>query len=158
MTAAFVTRHRVRSYELDIMGHVNNAAYLNWLEQARLEAFQSLGWPLEALIARRWMTTVARIEIDYRREARFGDEIAISTALERVGDSSIALRHGMDRESEPPGRIAEARVVLVWLDQDRRPARVPDEVREALQTAADGERVDRSGRTGTEEKGTAGVE
>lgn len=134
----FVTRHRVRSYELDIMGHVNNAAYLNWLEQARLEAFESLGYPLEDLIARRWMTTVARIEIDYRREARFGDEIAITTRLDRIGESSLALAHRLVRAGPGAGLVAEARAVLVWLGEDRRPARVPDEVRRAIAEASPG--------------------
>lgn len=139
MNAPFVTRHRVRSYELDIMGHVNNAAYLNWLEQARLEAFEALGYRLEDLIARQWMTTVARIEIDYRREARFGEEIAILTEVERVGTSSIALAHRLERAGVRD-LVAEARVVVVWLGPDGRPARVPDEVRRAIEAAAPGRR------------------
>lgn len=127
-----MTIFRVRSYELDIMGHVNNAVYLSWLEQARLEAMEALGYPLEALIARRWMATVARIEIDYRSEARFGDEIRISTEPERVGRTSLTLRHRLERDGDPEELVADARVVLVWLGPDGRPAPVPEEVREAL--------------------------
>lgn len=141
MSGIVATRHRVRSYELDIMGHVNNAVYLSWLEQARLEALEALGYPLEALIARRWMTTVARVEIDYRREARFGDEIVISTRPERIGNSSITLRHRIERENDPRALVAEARVVLVWLGEDGRPAPVPDEVRETLDAARGRERA-----------------
>lgn len=147
MSRRFLTRLRVRSYELDILGHVNNAVYLNWLEQARLEAFEALGYPLEALIERRWATTVARIEIDYRREARFGDQLLLSTELERIGRSSITLRHRMEREGDPEPAVAEARVVIVWLGADGRPAPVPEEVRRAL--AAEGEGSDAAAEDGS---------
>lgn len=150
MTSTPDLRVTVRSYELDIMGHVNNAVYLQWLEQARLQVLESLGYPLEALIRRRWVTTVARIEIDYRREARFGDEIRISTEAERVGRTSLTLRHRLERGEETGDLVAEARVVLVWLGADGQPASVPDEIRAALARRASAGGSERSPRAAGE--------
>ncbi len=154
MERRFITRVRVRSYELDMLGHVNNAVFLNWLEQARLEAFERIGWSLEALIARRWMTHVVRIEIDYRREVRFGDEVVVLTRVEGIGRTSLTLAHSLERaapgagarsgegraraeDGSEPEVVAEARVVVVWLGQDGRPTPVPEEVRRSLATPAD---------------------
>ncbi|MFQ5689742.1 MAG: acyl-CoA thioesterase [Gemmatimonadota bacterium] len=134
MARVFVSRFRVRSYELDFLGHVNNAVYLNWLEQARLQALGELGYPLEALIERAWVTLVARIEIDYRREVRHGDDIRLRTEVERVGRTSLTLHHRFERIDDEVPLVAEARVVIVWIGQDGRPAPVPDEVRERLRS------------------------
>lgn len=131
----FTARFTVRSYELDMLGHVNNAVYLNYLEQARLQAFEFLGWPLQGLLDGSWMTTVARIEIDYRREARFGDRLVVVTEVDRVGRTSITLAHRIERESDPTSPVADARVVIVWLGPEGRPSPVPDEVRRALEGA-----------------------
>ncbi len=154
MSPAFRSRVRVRSYELDMLGHVNNAVFLNWLEQARLEAFEVLGWSVEDLVRRRWLSNVARIEIDYRREVRFGDVVDVTTGLERLGRTSLTLAHRLvrvagvaDEGTEPAGRrgaegpddrpdlVAEARVVVVWLDEHGRPTPVPREVRRALEAS-----------------------
>lgn len=114
-----------------MLGHVNNAVFLNWLEQARLEIFEEIGWSLEALIGRRWVSNVVRIEIDYRREVRFGDEIELATWLERIGTSSITLAHRLSRDGSEV--VAEARVVVVWLGADGRPSPVPEELRAELE-------------------------
>lgn len=128
------TAIEVRSYELDMLGHVNNAVFLNWLEQARLAALEALGFGVEALIEREWSSNVVRIEIDYRRPARFGDRLRVLTWLDRVGNTSLALGHRIERRDDPKGGpVAEAKVIVVWLDRKGGPTRVPAEVRERLE-------------------------
>ncbi|MGH7540625.1 MAG: acyl-CoA thioesterase [Gemmatimonadota bacterium] len=131
----FETTVQVRSYELDILGHVNNAVYLNWLEQARLAALEELGLGVEALIDREWLSNVVRIEIDYRRPARFGDRLRLLTWVERLGRTSLSLGHRILREGEgeDAAPTADARVVVVWLDAGGRPTPIPREVRERLE-------------------------
>ena len=109
----FVSRFPVRSYELDILAHVNNAVYLNWLEQARLAAFDEIGYPLDALVERRWVTNVVRIEIDYRRPVVHGQTVVCRTELEGVGRTSLTLGHRLEVEGDPHPPAAEARVVVV---------------------------------------------
>ena len=59
----FSARWRVRGYELDSNGHVNNAVYLTYMEEARI-AFLSQASEEDAL-----GMVVARIEIDFRSPA-----------------------------------------------------------------------------------------
>lgn len=97
-----------------MLGHVNNAVFLNWLEQARLQVLESLGWSVEDLVLQRWLSNVVGIEIDYRREVRFGDVVDVSTHLERLGNTSLTLGHRLLRVSGPAvdaaDLVAEARV------------------------------------------------
>jgi len=71
--------HRVRACEVDTVGHVNNAAYLDVMSQAVLDALEQAGWPLERLVADGGVPFVGRADLEYRDGARYGDELAIAT-------------------------------------------------------------------------------
>lgn len=115
----FVHRERARWNDCDPLGHVNNAAYSTFLEQARVALLGDLG----GLI-------LARVEIDFRAEMRPGDEVAIGSRCARVGTKSFELEHELrvgDR------LVAEARSVLVGYDYAAGASvPVPDELKERL--------------------------
>ncbi|VTR27855.1 Long-chain acyl-CoA thioesterase FadM [Serratia fonticola] len=85
---------KVRGYHLDVYQHVNNARYLEFLEEARWE------W-LEDLDAFHWMTQnniafiVVNININYRKPAVLGDKLRI--------DSQMLQLNGKERCTEPAG-------------------------------------------------------
>jgi acyl-CoA thioester hydrolase len=101
------------------MGHVNNAVYSTYLEQARIGV---LGGLSEFILA--------RVEIDFRAELRAGEEIEVRTRCGRVGTKSFDLEH----ELRTDGRVvAEARSVLVAYDYEQgRSVEVSDAVRARL--------------------------
>lgn len=129
----FETRVRVRSYELDGFGHVNHAVYLNYFEEARIRALAQAGHPLDDVLDRGWGVHVVRVEVDYRREGRLGDELLIRTRVDEVKRSSIAVIQRAERADDgDPELVCRARVVWVWVDEGGRPRRVPADVRDAL--------------------------
>ena len=88
------------------MGHVNNAAYSTYLEQARIAVLGGL----EPFI-------LARVEIDFRAELRAGEEIEIRSRCSRIGTKSFDLEHQL----WAGGRlVAEAKSVLVGYDYGTR--------------------------------------
>ncbi len=98
----FVHREHVRFRDVDAMGHVNNAVYSTYLEQARIGVLGDL----EPFI-------LARVEIDFRAELRSGEQIEVRTRCARVGTKSFELEHQIwtgDR------LVADARSVLVGYD------------------------------------------
>ncbi|MEX0856072.1 MAG: thioesterase family protein [Gemmatimonadota bacterium] len=132
---SFETRIRVRSYELDGLGHVNHAVYLNYLEQARYDAMEAGGFPHTAVLGRGWGIYVVRIEVDYRRQCFQGDHLRILTGVEHFRKVSMTIGQQIHRsgEGETDGEPAvTARVTLVWIDERGRPMRVPPEARRAL--------------------------
>lgn len=118
----FVRRERVRFNDCDPMGHVNNALYSTYLEEARIGALGGLG---EFILA--------RVEIDFRSELRAGEEIEIASRCSRVGTKSFELEH---RITAGERVVAEATSVLVSYDYERGASMpVPDELRRRLEAA-----------------------
>lgn len=125
---AFEIDISVRSYELDMLGHVNNAVYLSWLEQARLSALEACGFTVRGLVDGSWLTNIVRAEIDFRKPVLYGDRLHVSTRLERVGRTSLTLGHEIRRgvgEADGGEVVSTATVVIVWLDAEGRPTPVP---------------------------------
>ncbi len=118
----FSQRVHVRFRDCDAMGHVNNAVYSTYLEEARIGV---LGGLTEFILA--------RMEIDFRAELRAGEEVEIGTRCSRVGTKSFELEHELRAGDRV---VASARIVLVAYDYERgESVPVPDELR-ALLTAA----------------------
>ena len=119
----FSRRERVRFRDCDAMGHVNNAVYSTYLEEARIGVLGGLS-----------SFILARMEIDFRAELRAGEEVEIGTRCPRVGTKSFELEH----ELRAGGRVvATARSVLVSYDYERgESVPVPDDLRARL-TAPD---------------------
>lgn len=115
----WVHREPVRFRDCDAMGHVNNAVYSTYLEQARIGVLGGLSDFI-----------LARMEIDFRAELRHGEEVEVRTRCARIGTKSFVLEH----ELAADGRVvAEARSVLVSYDYERgESVPVPDELRARL--------------------------
>jgi acyl-CoA thioester hydrolase len=77
--AGFATYFRVRQYEMDVLGHVNNAVYLHYLEQAAVEHADALGFTIERLRELGGLFIARRHEIDYLRPATAGDALEVVT-------------------------------------------------------------------------------
>jgi acyl-CoA thioester hydrolase len=106
----FVHRERVRFRDLDGFGHVNNAVYLTYLEEARNALLAHLG--LARRVAEITMI-LARAEIDFRAQAGIGDELEIGVRPARLGTKSFDLEYVV-RAGERV--VAEERSVLVGYD------------------------------------------
>jgi|SRR5687767_11022741 len=133
MSAIFSHTLDVRFRDCDAMGHVNNAVYLTYLEQARFAYWRSLwGSDLEALPHGTPGVILARAEIDYRRPAKYGDSLEIRISLEKVGRSSITSSYEvLDANGQ---LVANARTVLVTYDYKAgRPVPITDEIRARLE-------------------------
>lgn len=126
------TQLEARSYELDAFGHVNHAVYLNYFEHARFQALETHGFPVSELRRRNEGVHVVRVEVDYRAEAMLGQAVTVRTEVEEIRHSSLTLRQQAHDPERPELVFASARVVAVWIGPDRRPMRVPDDVRRAL--------------------------
>jgi acyl-CoA thioester hydrolase len=126
----------VRTSELDSFGHVNHAVYLNYFEHARFESLKEAGFSWALLGERQWAIFVVRIEVDYLAEARREDQLQIRTWADSFRRTSMVLAQEMIRDDGSETVVARARVTAVWIGPDRRPMRVPDEVRKGLTTEA----------------------
>jgi acyl-CoA thioester hydrolase len=121
---SFVHREVVRFRDCDPMGHVNNAVFSTYLEQARLAWFGSdEEMPLTDVI-------LARTEIDFRSPVTVGETVEVSVRPTRLGTKSFELAY----ELHAGGRlVAEAKSVLVGYDYGlARSTEIPERWRRRL--------------------------
>jgi len=88
---AHSTKLSVRGYHLDVYGHVNNARYLEFLEEARWQFFEERG-VINAITGEELGMVVVNININYRRPALIHEALEITTELTRVGNKSLIIR------------------------------------------------------------------
>ena len=119
----FVHEETVRFRDLDSMGHMNNAVYATFLEQARLAFLSQYGAHVQNMI-------LARLEIDFRSPVEFGETIEIAVTPTRVGTKSFDLEYVLRADERV---VAEAKTVLVAYDYaEARSVEIPDEWKERL--------------------------
>jgi acyl-CoA thioester hydrolase len=122
----------VRMPDLDSFGHVNHAVFLNYLEHGRFRALADAGFEWDVLAERGWSIFVVRIEVDYLAEATRGDSLFVRTWADSFRRTSMVLAQQIARADEPHVVVVRARVIAVWIGPDRKPMRVPPDVRAGL--------------------------
>ena len=109
--------------DIDFMGHVNNARYLSWVQDAVLSHWRKLA-PAEAVTSKAWVAL--KHEITYRRPAFLDDEVIAETVLEKIAGArafySTVIQRGEDV-------LAEVKSAWCCIDAETlRPARIGKEV------------------------------
>lgn len=122
----------VRTSELDSFGHVNHAVYLTYFEHARFQALKEAGFDWDVLDSRQWAIFVVRIEVDYLAEAKREDELLVRTWADSFRRTSMKLGQEIVRNDGSGIVVARALVTAVWIGPNRKPIRVPEEVRDGL--------------------------
>jgi acyl-CoA thioester hydrolase len=118
---------RPRVSETDMLGHINNVAVVAWFEEGRSYMVREALGGAEVRLP---PFVLARIEIDFAAQLFFGHETRVSSAVEKLGNSSVVVEQWIIQRDEV---CARARVVLVHFDHaTQRPAPLGESLREAL--------------------------
>ncbi len=122
----------VRFSDLDAMGHVNNAAYLTYLEEARISYYNDI-----FKLAKRSMpfgAVIARIEIDYIHQIQLGDEVEVFTRCIKIGNKSSDLDNLIVIKKDHKNIIAaRSSTKVVAFDYTRGISiLIPDEIKELI--------------------------
>ncbi len=112
MSAVFEHSVTVRWRDTDALGHVNNAVFMTYLEEARDALYA-------AVIGAEPIYVVVRIEVDFLAEIRYEDRlVTVRIEVERLGATSLTTREKILTAAHEVA--AEARVVTVRWDQASR--------------------------------------
>jgi acyl-CoA thioester hydrolase len=118
-------RFRVRSYECDTYGHVNNAVYLHYLEYARWEFLKDIGFDYDAMIKAGFAVYIAHVEIDYKKSAWPDEELLIETIPVKKGAVSGVFRQIITRGDD---EIVLAEVTWAFVNSGTgKPSKPPKE-------------------------------
>jgi acyl-CoA thioester hydrolase len=121
--ATHSTAIRVRYPECDPMGVAHHAAYPVWLEIGRTEMLRASGGNYRDLEAAGVFLAVVRLEVRYRRPARYDDELRLETDLLAAGPVKIEHAYRLFRGDE---LLAEGATTLACVDRDGRARALPE--------------------------------
>ncbi len=113
---------------MDFYGHVNNARYLEFLEEARWEAYEShinSDFFKKNLIS----FVVVNININYRMPATMGQNIGVETSVKKIGNKSITLSQNVILK-EAGKTAADADVTFVLTDKSGKPIVITEELKD----------------------------
>lgn len=108
------TTIKVRGYHLDVYQHVNNARYLEFLEEARwqwLEEADAFSWLQQQQLA----FVVVNININYRRPAVLGDVLAIHSEMTQLNGKSGVITQRVTLAGSDT-LVADAALTFVCID------------------------------------------
>jgi acyl-CoA thioester hydrolase len=122
----------VRYGDLDPQGHVNNAKYLSYFEQARIHYLIKLGLFSYDQSFMEVGVIIADIHITYHAPVRYSDQIKIGVRSAKIGNKSITTEQCVVH-AETGAVMASAKIILVTFDYEGlKPIPVPDEWREKI--------------------------
>jgi len=112
--------------DIDNMQHVNNVAYVRWVQDVAVAHWRHLATPAEQ---QQWLWIVIRHEIDYKRPAVLGDEIVAKTWVGSARGLKFQRHTEIVRARDG---VLLAKALSIWcpLDaQTRRPTLLSDDIR-----------------------------
>jgi len=119
----------VRWRDMDSMGHVNNAKYVSYLEEARVRWMLGVeGVSMTDRIA----PVVAATNVNYRLPIVWPNDIVVELFVERLGTSSVTIGHRIVDQRDDSVLHSDGNVVVVWIDTETgKSAPLPDAIRRA---------------------------
>ena len=130
-------RFAVPSAAIDRQGHVNNLAYVAWMQDVAIEHSAAVGWPMDRYLALGAGWVVRSHFVEYLRPAFAGERLAIHTWVPEFTQRSTPRRYFFVREDDRQlVARAETRWVFVDLATGRRQA-LPEELIAAFEVVPD---------------------
>jgi len=131
----FIEELRVRTYELDSFGHVNNAVYLNYFEVARFRLLAQLGVSIERLGETGKMFVMSEAALKFKSPARYDDLLLIRTTF-TIRKIRILFNQIIENKATRQ-LIATATITAVLVDQNGRPIDIPEPLKRLMSKHAD---------------------
>ena len=87
--------HHVKYYETDQMGIVHHSNYIRWMEEARMDLMDQMGFSYKQMEDQEIISPVLSVQCEYKSMVRFGDTVVIETAIAGYNGIKLSVRYRM---------------------------------------------------------------
>ncbi|WP_300455203.1 thioesterase family protein [Desulfobacula sp.] len=124
------TEIKIRGYHTDLYQHVNNARYLEFLEEGRWQMLED-HLDLEAFMQSGFSFFIVNINISYKSQARPNDLVFIKSGLGKIGNTSAVIKQKIINKKT--GAVCvDADITFVIADRNGKPVKLEGELKEIL--------------------------
>ena len=107
---------RVQYYETDRMGVAHHANYIHWMEEARIDFMDQLGFPYAEMEKEGVLSPVKALTCEYRHSCTFGDEIRVEVSV--LSFNGVVMTIGYEMRNTAGEEICSARSEHVFLNRE----------------------------------------
>ena len=93
-------RHKVQYYETDMMGVTHHSNYIRWMEEARVDLMDRIGFPYSRMEAEGVLCVVKSLQVNFLKPCTFGDEVDIAVTVRDFNGVVITLAYDMKVRDE----------------------------------------------------------
>ena len=84
---------KARYYETDQMGIIHHANYIRWMEEARIDLMNQMGYPYRRFEEMGYLSPVLHAECEYKKSVKFDDEVKIVVSLQEFSRLKFTLKY-----------------------------------------------------------------
>lgn len=125
-------QHKVQYYETDRMGITHHSNYVRWMEEARIDFLEQIGWKYEKLEEMGIISPVTGIECKYKATTTFADMIFICVSVEEFKGVKLKLKYEMKNAGDV--LVCEGRSEHCFVDREGKILRLQKEYPEFSNT------------------------
>lgn len=114
--------HSVKYYETDKMGITHHSNYVRWMEEARIDFLDQIGYSYKRLEEEGIVSPVIAIDCKYKATTTFDDKISITVAVKEF--KGVKLIIGYEMKKENGDTVCTAESIHCFLDNNGKPLRL----------------------------------
>ena len=93
-------RHKVQYYATDMMGVTHHSNYIRWMEEARVDLMDRIGFPYSRMEAEGVLCVVKSLQVNFLKPCTFGDEVDIAVTVRDFNGVVVTLAYDMKVRDE----------------------------------------------------------
>ncbi len=115
-------KHKIQYYETDKMGITHHSNYIRFMEEARTDFLEQMGWPYDKLEESGVASPVISLECKYKSPSTYADELTIEVSVEQIKGARLCIAYKMTgRDGET---VCEAKSEHCFVNSAGRPIRL----------------------------------